>query len=755
MASRLAPRLQTLALATWHGLLTLGRRAAPEVPRRILIAHHLLLGDTLMLTPLLAKLRQQYPQAELVMATPKAIEPLYAARPYGVRAIPFDPRDSRTLKALRRPGGYDLAIVPGDNRFSWLALALGARWIVAFAGDRPAYKNWPVDELKPYPDRPAAWGDMVATLASGDAPSPYRESDWPAPAHRSFDLPKGPYCVLHVGASTPLKQWPPERWTALAAHLAAKGFTIVWSGGKGEAALVDAADPARQHRSFAGQLNLPQLWQLIRHASLLVCPDTGVAHLGRIVGTPTLTLFGPGSEIICGAGDFWRDAPYRALMAQDIACRDQRILFRREIEWVRRCGRSTTECATPICMQAITTENVIMEAYKLAQMQHSATPSRKTCYQYNFSTSLGGAEVYVQFFSKALQAKGWDTVLFVNKKARFWEQLNMAGVTLAPIRHKEDIATYLPPERSLIVTHTPLPPALTDALRAQHTVTGIIHHPIYGGNGESYRLYDLVFPVSHHVIDTLEAANVRNYYPEPLYGVADLDRLAHSADQPIVAQPMFDWDKRKLRDRVLRIVHPLYWALKPARRFQRKPGLTLGIVSRIADAKQFPALFKIIAPIIRQHPHVHVEIFGSSVGYASYKRLKRVLKPIRHQVRFWGPQSDLRQIYGSMDFLLAGLPEREAMGLNLLEAQFCGIPVLAVNARPFNEIVEDGTTGYLYGDPRQDNGEAFECLLEKLIASPAFPEPLEHADLLDFFSFEAFARRVDRILSDAQGKPSE
>ena len=46
-----------LALARWGF-----RRRAPAGPRRILVLHHLLLGDTLMLTALLAKLREQYPR---------------------------------------------------------------------------------------------------------------------------------------------------------------------------------------------------------------------------------------------------------------------------------------------------------------------------------------------------------------------------------------------------------------------------------------------------------------------------------------------------------------------------------------------------------------------------------------------------------------------------------------------------------------------------------------------------------------------
>ena len=84
-----------------------------------------------------------------------------------------------------------------------------------------------------------------------------------------------------------------------------------------------------------------------------MAPDTGIAHLGRIVDVPTVALFGPGSAVLCGAGDFWRDARYRAVTVDPFPCRDQRVLFKRDIDWVRRCGRSVAECPQHLCMPAI------------------------------------------------------------------------------------------------------------------------------------------------------------------------------------------------------------------------------------------------------------------------------------------------------------------------------------------------------------------------------------------------------------------
>lgn len=372
MRSRARARLPIISRALLHlALSATGRRKVSD-PRRILITHHLLLGDTLMLTPLLAKLRTLYPQAEIVVTAPKAIAPLYEKRPYGVIAWPFDPYDSATVAAMFPKAGFDLAISAADNRHSWLALALGSRWIVAHAGDRPGYKSWPVDELIPYPEKPAAWGDLVAMLVDGPPPPPYEPRDWPAPAWTPFELPRPPYAVLHVGASTPLKLWEPYKWQAVAKQLANRGLSVIWSGGKGEIQIVAEVDPTGKYPSYAGQLDLPQLWQLIQNAALLVAPDTGVAHLGRVTGTPAVVLFGPGSDVLFGSGDFWRNSPFRAVTVRDFHCRDQRTVFKREIHWVRTCERSSAECAAPACMHAIEVD-VVLSAIDAVMYQRVAS----------------------------------------------------------------------------------------------------------------------------------------------------------------------------------------------------------------------------------------------------------------------------------------------------------------------------------------------------------------------------------------------
>jgi ADP-heptose:LPS heptosyltransferase len=332
MSSRLSTRIDIAARALLHWRDRTPSR--PAAPQRILIAHQLLLGDTLMTTPLIAKLREQYPDAEIVMAMPSAAVPLYQGRPYGVSALPFSPKRRETIAPIAAAGPFDLAFLPGDNRFSWLARAVSARWIVAWNADTPAYKNWPVDERVAWPATPGALGDLWAAMQPGASPAPFDPSKWPAPAHKPFDLLKGRFAVFHVGASNEKKLWPATHWQTLAREVGQLGVQVVWSAGPGEEHLVAACDPGGKHLSYAGRLDLAQLWRLLKEAVLLVAPDTGVAHLAKVTGTPAITLFGAGPTFLYGRGSFWSAMPFHPCVLADLPPRRQVTLFRRAFPWL-------------------------------------------------------------------------------------------------------------------------------------------------------------------------------------------------------------------------------------------------------------------------------------------------------------------------------------------------------------------------------------------------------------------------------------
>jgi len=65
------------------------------------------------------------------------------------------------------------------------------------------------------------------------------------------------------------------------------------------------------------------------------------------------------------------------MTVEDFHCRDQRLLFKRNIDWVRRCGRTLAECSRPACMDAITLETVLA-ASRRVRAQAPAASSRST-----------------------------------------------------------------------------------------------------------------------------------------------------------------------------------------------------------------------------------------------------------------------------------------------------------------------------------------------------------------------------------------
>lgn len=102
--------------------------------------------------------------------------------------------------------------------------------------------------------------------------------------------------VVHIGAGAAARRWPPERFAAVVRHLLVQGREVVLTGDEFEreiALAIAARAGLPQDRVLAGQQNLIELSATVAEATLVVCGDTGVAHLATAFGTRTVLLFGP------------------------------------------------------------------------------------------------------------------------------------------------------------------------------------------------------------------------------------------------------------------------------------------------------------------------------------------------------------------------------------------------------------------------------------------------------------------------------
>jgi glycosyltransferase involved in cell wall biosynthesis len=372
-----------------------------------------------------------------------------------------------------------------------------------------------------------------------------------------------------------------------------------------------------------------------------------------------------------------------------------------------------------------------------------------TLVQINLQEHFGGGEIYTAFLCRALSQLGVPTRLLVHPRADFWAKLNLPNDTgRTPVDDPARLPKVLPDGPLWLLSHGPLPQALRAPVNGRLR-SAMAHMPVQGRNPRAFDDHDMIYPVSGWVRDGLLAAGLPAWR-EPLYGVAALEPRGERGDSAAIQRTSrYDWDQRKARDRLLGWLEPVAEAMLPHPRFERRPQLTLGIVSRLTPIKQFPLLFQHLAPVLARHPEVRLEIFGSG-GYASVRDLEKALRPCRDQVRFWGQQGDVAAIYKQLDYLLSGLPEKEALGLNIIEAQACGTPVIAVNAPPFTETVLDGASGFLYLDPREDNGADFDRLLAELNLRRERLHPEQAADHLAKFSLEAFVERLLPVVEDAR-----
>ncbi len=370
--------------------------------------------------------------------------------------------------------------------------------------------------------------------------------------------------------------------------------------------------------------------------------------------------------------------------------------------------------------------------------------ARPTIVQINLAPTLGGAEVFTAFMSRALASRGWPTRVVASARANFWRDLDFGAVERLEVGDgAAAVGTLAPGEIALI--HGSLPTPVLCQLRERGAILGIAHQAIYDKSRPAYFDHtDLLYGVSQHVLATLRANGVANVHGEPLYGIGELQRL-HQETTP-VRGPLCEWDERKLFEKLLAAGERALPSLRPAPRYAKRPGLTLGVVSRIAKAKQFPALFDAIAPIIAAQPQVNLEIFGLAVGARQLRELRRAVRPLGSRVRFWGHQRDVAPVYRGIDYLLLGLPDREALGLNVIESCLCGTPVLAIDSPPFTETMRDGVTGFLYTDPRRDQGRHFATILAGLADGTRKPDLTQAAAVLEPFSFARFADRVDAAM---------
>lgn len=106
-----------------------------------------------------------------------------------------------------------------------------------------------------------------------------------------------PYVVINFGSNEPGRNWPLERYLAVARRTIARGYRVAFVGAAREvpqrARIATALEPGAVV-DLIGRTALPELMDVISHARAMLTNETGPGHFGMLLGIPTVMVFGGG-----------------------------------------------------------------------------------------------------------------------------------------------------------------------------------------------------------------------------------------------------------------------------------------------------------------------------------------------------------------------------------------------------------------------------------------------------------------------------
>jgi ADP-heptose:LPS heptosyltransferase len=282
---------------------------------KLAVFRGLYLGDLVAATGALRALRRGYPETEITLVSLPWATALAPHLPYVDRLLPYpgapaldgggDEEDLEEFLARMRAERFDLAVnMHGRGPTSTeLTVRFGARMTAGFTGTGITAPPLDVEvpwEAEEHESRKLL---LLAEKIGGASTGPEPELRVLEEDHRRARtlLPPGlrkPLALVHPGASVPEKRWPEEAFGSVAKGLIRHGYAVAVTGSSAEKKLTSqVADLAPGALDLGGQTDLSTLVALVAQANVLVSNDTGPAHLAYALKTPSVTTFGPSTDV--------------------------------------------------------------------------------------------------------------------------------------------------------------------------------------------------------------------------------------------------------------------------------------------------------------------------------------------------------------------------------------------------------------------------------------------------------------------------
>jgi lipopolysaccharide heptosyltransferase II len=286
----------------------------PVGPCRILVVKPGMLGDVLLTTPVLAALRDRFPQATIDYAVGQYARPAIAGHPEIAALVDVGNGAGRGRTALlgllhqMRTRRYAICLIL--DRSPLLATLPLLAGIPIRAGIDSGGRGFALNVRVPW-DESLHEADLYLTVAGalgcpttgyplsftpGDAAERQIAALWATQAPRAPVVVLAPGGGANPGMDLPEKRWLPASFAALGDRLHTEfGATIVLLGGPGDRDLCATVRATMQAPAIdlSGSAPFAERGALLRRCALYVGNDSGPTHLAVAVGCPVVALFGP------------------------------------------------------------------------------------------------------------------------------------------------------------------------------------------------------------------------------------------------------------------------------------------------------------------------------------------------------------------------------------------------------------------------------------------------------------------------------
>ncbi|NQU17554.1 MAG: glycosyltransferase family 9 protein [Candidatus Saganbacteria bacterium] len=264
-------------------------------PRKILLVRPEMMGDTLLLTPLVSEIKKKFPQSAIYLLLQNPMQEITINNNEVAGYILIDKKEGFWSLVMKiKEGKFDLAIVLEDNPRPLHALACLFAGIPNRIGDKSrllygwTYNRgvW-LDSSDQNLHQVELHGQLLKPLGISKITSPYKlvsnqESDSTA------------VIGLHIGTGGGNKSLTAKKYAQIATKLDQElGLSVCLLGGKREAQTFQEMKPLLNNSiiSYVDQLSLSELFALIKKLKLFVGVDSGPLHIASAFQIPTIAIY--------------------------------------------------------------------------------------------------------------------------------------------------------------------------------------------------------------------------------------------------------------------------------------------------------------------------------------------------------------------------------------------------------------------------------------------------------------------------------